>query len=343
MRQKSPRKWLSKFIIAALIIMILSGYYFYSRYDYFVHTPVNNTNTEKMTITIKKGDSLNILSGQLISKNLIWDENSFKIYSKLNNIDRKILPGRYNLSQSLTIPEIANIITDPTQRQIVITIPEGSTIVEIDQKLTDLDLIKSGEFSNSVKKFTDFDKYLFLSHLQNRQLIFPLEGYLFPDTYFLNPEQFASENLISMMLNNFKNRLAKTAYLNAEHNLEQIIIVASMIEKEANKDVDRPLIADIIWKRLDANWQLGIDATLLYLKENREINYADLKKDTPYNTRLNIGLPPGPIANPGLASIEAAITPEKNSYFYYLTGKDGKMYYSVTLGEHNSKKARYLE
>ncbi len=168
-----------------------------------------------------------------------------------------------------------------------------------------------------------------------------MEGYLFPDTYFVSASNFSNDNFLSLLLNTFESK-ALPVISSSSRPSEQVIIVAAMIEKEANQSKDRPIISGIIWKRLDEQWLLGIDATLLYLEDDREIDYYDLQKDTPYNTRLNPGLPPGPIANPGLASIKAAAQPEESEYYFYLTSRDGEMKYAVNDSEHVRNKNQYL-
>jgi UPF0755 protein len=120
--------------------------------------------------------------------------------------------------------------------------------------------------------------------------------------------------------------------------------MASIVEKEVNTATDRPIVAGILWKRLDSHWQLGADATLLYLKNDNTINYQDLQENSPYNTRKNQGLPPGPICNPGLKSIEAALNPQSSAYFYYLTDPaSGSVVYAATNDEQNANKAKYLQ
>jgi UPF0755 protein len=223
----------------------------------------------------------------------------------------------------------------------VVTIPEGSTVQDIDGILSNLELGKAGDFIKAVQNFDDYEKYSFLSRNEQKALPHPLEGYLFPDTYYANASNFSEENFISLLLNTFKTK-ALPVIQKSTRPVDQVINIAAMVEKEANRDTDRPIVAGIIWKRLDEGWMLGIDATLLYLKNDRELDYQDLQENSPYNTRKKAGLPPGPIANPGLASIRAAAQPESTPYYYYLTSKDGQMVYATTEAEHVSNKNKYL-
>lgn len=332
---------LGKIVVVILgIILLICGYYYF-RYQYFISTAVNSSNSEEIVVTIKKGDSTSKIASQLSQKQLILDENSFNWYAKLNGLDKNLKTGRFPLTQAQTIPEILAELSSNEKRQEIVTIPEGSTTEEIDQILTNLQLINSGEFNQSVKNFSNYQKYSFLNAEKQSGLIYPLEGYLFPDTYFVSAAEFDTNTFISLLLNTFKQK-ALPITQNSERSLSDIINVAAMIEKETNTAADRPIVAGIIWKRLDQKWALGIDATLLYLKDDRSLEYHDLKQDNAYNTRTNPGLPPGPIANPGLSSIKAAVNPEKTDYYFYLTAKDGTMVYAKTNEEHAQNKAKYL-
>ncbi|MCX6813371.1 MAG: endolytic transglycosylase MltG, partial [Candidatus Azambacteria bacterium] len=130
---------------------------------------------------------------------------------------------------------------------------------------------------------------------------------------------------------------------NSNHSLYEIITMASLVEKEVSEDSDRPIVAGILWKRLKAEVPLQVDATLVYITGRNEIREADKKIKSQYNTYLYRGLPEGPISNPGLSAIEAAIFPETSSYWYYLSAKDGKTIFSKTLEEHAHNKAIYLK
>lgn len=342
MRKRQQKKSGLKTILGILVIVgIAFGIYKYQQYNYFINTPADPNNTEETIFTIKKGDNLKKIALGLEEENIILNKESFSLYGRLNGLDKEIKTGRFPLQSSLTTPEIYETIISNRTREEIVTIPEGSTIKDIDKILEKLQLTRSGEFISTTNDFNNYSKYGFLEEEKLKDLPHPLEGYLFPDTYFVTANNFSSESFLSLLLNTFDKK-ALPVIANSERSLDEVVIVASMIEKEANKDADRPIIGGIIWKRLDEGWLLGIDATLLYLKEDREIDYFDLRENTPYNTRLNGGLPPGPIANPGLASIKAAVQPEESEYYYYLTSRDGEMIYSKTDSEHIMNKNRYL-
>lgn len=326
----------------------IGTYWWYqeSRYQYYLQTPVDATSTKDISFIIKKGDTPATMGENLLTKDLVLDKDAFLTYLRRQNFDRKIIAGRFFLKQSMTIPEIAAKITDSKQGEVILTVPEGSTIEDIDAKLADLDVLTAGVFIRATKDFDNYEKYPFLDKEKIQVLPHPLEGFLFPDTYFLDPNHFSAQDLISLMLNNFKKKLAQADLPNSklkDKSVFEIIIMASMLEKEVRTTKDIPIVSGILWKRLENNWQLGADATLLYLKNDQTISKSDLAEDSPYNTRRKTGLPPGPISNPGLKSIIGAANPEDSEYFYYLTKPGtGEVVYGRTNDEHNQNKAKYL-
>ena len=174
-----------------------------------------------------------------------------------------------------------------------------------------------------------------------------LEGYLFPDTYYVDPNEFVAKFFLERMLGTFRDRVMNGLnddLVLSKRSLGDIIIMASLIEREAANDIERPVIAGILWKRFDAKQGLAVDATIRYVlgKETEPLTKKDLEIDSRYNTRKYAGLPPGPIASPGLASIRAALHPEESLYWYYLHGSGGLIHYAETNDAHNVNKAKYL-
>ncbi len=337
------------FLVIGAVVILAVGYFWYtsSRYQYFISTPVNPNNAIDTAFLIKKGDSIATIATNLHDKDLILDEDAFKNYAKQSGYDRKIIAGKFLLNQALTIPQIAEKIINPDQGELTLTIPEGTTIEGIDERLAGLGAIQAGEFVQAVKDFDNYAKYPFLDQQKMKQLPHPLEGYLFPDTYYIDLTHYNNKDMIDLMLKDFQKRLPDNADELAQqqgHTLYDVITMASIIEKEVSTDTDRPIVSGILWKRLDNHWLLGADATLLYLKNDNTIDYQDLQTDSPYNTRKNQGLPPGPIDNPGLKAITAALEPQDSPYFYYLTKPDtGEMVYAKTNDEQNANKAKYLQ
>ena len=347
-----PRKKNINLIGIIGLVIIAAGFFCYQnyRYQYILETPVDAADTSKLSLIIKQGDSLNQIAAKLTEKKLITDEGAFGRYLKEKSLDRKIVSGRFLLSRSQTIPQIAETITNNQKSQAIVTIPEGSTVRGIDDKLVGLNLIQPNEFINAAKNFSGYSNYPFLDKAKISKLIYPLEGYLFPDTYFVDALNFKSEDLISMMLNNFAKKTAEfnsreITILGKKRSFYDLTVMSSMVEKEVRAAKDLPIVAGILWKRIDNGWQLGVDATLLYLNDHdREISYNDLQQENPYNTRKKTGLPPGPICNPGINAIKAALDPQATAYFYYLNKPDtGEAVYAVTNEEHNLNKSKYLQ
>lgn len=330
---------LLKVTLAVLLIFVIIGFYKYQQYNHLISTPAKPGSAEEMIFTIKKGESLKNIASALQQDGLILDQESFNWYGRLEGLDKEVKSGRFPLGPGMTAKEIYQTLTSNAQRQEVVTIPEGSTVPDIDRILSELSLITPGELNQAANSFDSYDKYAFLNREKQSSLTHPLEGYLFPDTYYVSALNFSPEEFLSMLLNTFQQK-ALPVLQTSSRPLAETVIVASMIEKEANRDPDRPIIAGIIWKRLAEDWVLGIDATLLYLKNDRTITYQDLQEDSPYNTRKNPGLPPGPICNPGLASLQAAAQPENSPYYFYLTNRSGDMVYAVSNEEHNRNKSQ---
>lgn len=298
---------------------------------------VDKDNADKIVFEVEKGVSAKSIAKDLEAEDLIVSDKAFIRTVEEEELDGSLRYGRFVLSPSMTLREIITVLTNEGTGEIAFTAPEGWTIAEMDAELAELGLIGAGAFEECAKECT-FD-YDFLEEDQS------LEGYLFPDTYFIDSATFTSESLINMMLANFDAKLTDEMMAEIEtsgRTLEEVVNVAAMVEREVRTEDDLPIVAGIIWKRYDQDWYLGIDATLLYVQDDNELTAEDLADDTPYNTRTNIGLPPTPISNPGLASLMATIYPEESEYYYYLTDSEGNVHYARNGEEHEANKAQYI-
>ncbi|MFA7685260.1 MAG: endolytic transglycosylase MltG [Candidatus Gracilibacteria bacterium] len=341
---KIPKKFTkSRIAFAVLGILVLGLILLCFRYQSQVNKAVDPTDTTQISIIIKKGDSVDAIRKKLSDANLIESPFSFGFYVSFHELDTKILAGRFLLSKSMTLKQIAENITDMENAEFMVTIQEGLQIRDVDQKLVDLELIKPGEFIQEVKNFSGWEYYSFLDKEILSKLELPVEGYLYPDTYFLDPSDFKPHDLIYLALDNFEKKTADLLPQLKNHSVHQIITMASIIENEVFGAENRKIVSGILWKRLENNWPLGADITLLYTKDDRKITSEDLASDSPYNTRKHQGLPPGPISNPSLESIEAAMFPKESPYWFYLTEpENGEVIYSKTNEEHNQNRAKYL-
>ena len=218
------------------------------------------------------------------------------------------------MSRSQSLEEISKaLIAGP--RDVWVTIPEG---------------FRREQIAERFESFAQFDKPEFL------KLTATSEGKLFPDTYLV-PLYATTENVVDMFLENFAKKVGEITYDN--------LIIASMVEREVRNPVDLPVIAGIILKRLEAGWPLQIDATVQYVQGNNKDwwpKHIDTKMPSAYNTYINVGLPPGPIANPGIKAIEATKSFQKSAYWYYLSDSEGVTHFAKTLVEHNLNIDKYL-
>jgi len=325
--------------VSVIIIIIISTYY---EYSLIIKTPIDPLNTEKTSFLIKKGETVKEIGEKLKEKGFINSPYVFFAYIKLNNLDTKIISGRFYLQKSMSIIDISSIITDAKNAEVILTIQEGLSLKDIDAKLVELELITPGELLEAAKNFNGWEYYTFLDKETLSKLKYPIEGYIYPDTYFLNPADFKPNKLIYAAMDNFENKFKDLEPLIKRHTINEIITMASIIENEVYGEENRSIVSGILWKRLGNDWFLGADATLLYITEDREITKEDLEIDSPYNTRKSKGLPLGPICNPSIESIKAAMYPKETPYWYYLTDKNGKAIFSKTNEEHNNNRAKYL-
>ena len=207
---------------------------------------------------------------------------------------------------------------------IRITIPEGTSVNGISRIL--------------LEKVPEFNNREFISRAR--------EGYMFPDTYFFRPGE-STEAILSVFDNTFRGKISKIQkqITASGHTLDELLTMASILEKEASKTKDRQQIAGVLWQRIKIGMPLQVDAVFPYImgKNTFELTREDLQFDSPYNTYKYKGLPPGPINNPGVDAILAAATPVKTKYVYFLSDKSGNFHYAVTYAQHLANKKKYLD
>ncbi|MBA4336635.1 endolytic transglycosylase MltG [bacterium] len=328
------------FLTVILIFVIFGGYIWHS-----IYTPIDEKDAQEISFIIKSGTSARNIAQGLKDNGLIRSTSSFYSYIRLTGEDKNITAGRFMLKKSMNIPEIIDTITVAAASESTVTVQEGLTIREIDDKLTAQGLILDGEFEAAVKDFNNYESYPFIDKNTVSSLEFPLEGYLYPDTYFVDGVEFDSNELITKMLGNFKTKFSDLQPLfdAQDRSLHEILTMASILQKEVRTPKDFNTVSGILWKRLDSGWHIGADATIIYVTGRQKITAEDLELDSPYNTRLHTGMPPGPISNPDKNHIKASITPEDSDYWYYLTTLDtGEVIYARTNDEQNVNKAKYL-
>lgn len=318
-----------------LIVAFLSVLFVSARLTLSWSRP-NSDSTSRVSVEIPQGTSLSRISDILEERELVRDGWSFQWFVRWKKLASSLQAGEYVIPRNLTFSEIIEVLQHGKSEEIRITIPEGSTIAQVDALLAKKSFITPGDFIDC----TNFCDLGFR--------ISSLEGYLFPSTYFENPKSFTSKKFVQRLYNTFQQQtkgLMKEIQ-ESGRTLKEVVIVASMIEREAFGDnlEEKREIADVIWKRLDERIHLGIDATTRYELDEwkRPLYTEDFQSDSPYNTRRNLGLPPTAISNPGLDSLKAAVRPISTEYYYYLHDNTGQVHFGRTLDDHNANKRMYL-
>ncbi|MBR4641922.1 MAG: endolytic transglycosylase MltG [Selenomonadaceae bacterium] len=298
-------------------------------------TPTENIFEEEKRINIKIRDGLSTaeIAERLAEKGVIDSSLRFRIFSRLYGYDDKFRPGAYTFTAGMSDDEVFEKLLTGEKQFVRFTIPEGFGVKEIAERLYNLDLVDKEEF---LKAAADFTPYEYMRKRQN--VFYAAEGFLFPDTYNVESDMEADE-ILNLMTKTFDERLTPAMRSRAEKmglSVYDLITLASMVEREVRFPEDRPIVAQVLLKRLKLNMPLQTDATLQYLMEvpKEEVSIEDTQIDSPYNTYQHTGLPPGPIANPGMASIEAVLHPAETDYLYFVADKLGHNHYAYTYEEH---------
>ncbi len=307
-------------LVFALLVFFAVAFVFYLR-------PVGVGGEQ--TFAIARGEKFSSITARLKSAELVRSQSALKIFSFLTGSAWRLKPGSYNLAPTMSVPEILMALV-AGEKEIEATIPEGSTIYDIDALLTEKNILPLGVLINYASSTSE------------------LEGRLFPDTYrfFLNS---SPAEVVQKFKNNFAAKAAPL--LTAAKTPTSTLILASLLEREVPDYEDRRVVAGILLKRLAERIPLQVDATICYAKEIKAgynvpclpFTDIDFKIDLAYNTYLYKGWPPSPIGNPGLHAIKAALAPKASDYWYYLSDPVSKRtIFSKTLDEHSRNKVKYL-
>lgn len=286
------------------------------------------TGFDPVTVVVPQGSSVSEITQLLAKARVIGHPVPLEVLLRLSGRDSQVHAGTYRFTTPASLLTIFTRLTtaDYGLPQARLTFVEGATTRDMaDQIHAALPGISREDFLTEAK---------------------PHEGYLFPDTYFFPPSA-SVESIITTMRDTFE---TKTASLQADiessgHSLADVVILASLIEKEARTDESRRIVAGILWNRLERNMPLQVDAVFGYIfdRDTYSPSPADLKVNSPYNTYVHKGLPPGPINNPGLDALSAVLHPTKTPYLYYLTGNDTLMHYATTYAGHQANLKKYLK
>lgn len=317
-----------------LILIIGVAYFFYGL------QPSSNIDAPR-EFKIAKGDGFRSIGAHLSRESFIKSISVFKLYAFITGRAQKFQPGIYEISSAMSLPQIMDVLTVGKRSDIFVTIPEGSTLKDIDAILSAAGVLSENSITNYSPEQLKAD-YPFLGQMHS------LEGFLFPDSYYFEVGS-SPQTIVRKMLDNF----SKKAWplLSDSKNWYDTLMLASYLEREVPEFQDRRIVAGILLKRISMKMPLQVDATISYAKcsgklrgcDEIRVKRSDLTFSSPFNTYERLGWTPTPISNPGESAIKAALTPLQSQYLYYLSASSTReTYFSKTLEEHNIKRIKYL-
>lgn len=314
-------------IITGIFLIIVAG--IIAGAGLYLTRPYKDIGKDQV-VTIYEGMTLKEISGDLEQRGLIRSKLAFMSWARVMGYSRKIKAGEYSLNPSMAPIRIMEILTKGVILTHTVTIPEGFSIEQIAGVLSEQDLAPRDEFISYTLKSDSSSIYGIESP--------SLEGYLYPDTYFFG-KGLPVSSIVDVMVSRFREVIEplNDKILQSGMSINEVVTLASIIEKETGKAKERPLIASVFLNRLRKKMRLESDPTVIYgIRDfSGNLKKKDLLTPNPYNTYLIRGLPPGPIANPGLASLLAVLDPEDTDFLYFVSKNDGSHHFSKTLEEHN--------
>jgi UPF0755 protein len=350
-RKKNPLITLFIYFVLFSIVTVGATLTYYYR---MVNNPTSKTN-QIVQVRIEVGDGREVIAQKLVDAGLLNSKNNYIWYTKISDVGGKVQAGSHTVNKNMSLKEIvAQLESKPDDTTVWVTIKEGLRYDEIAHELAKV-------FEGKENVVFSAERYIQIAENPSSGNFSPdisdiisaylptgknLEGFLYPDTYNFKVEA-TEEEIITIQINTLMSKIGEDNWRKIEENnlvLYDILNVAAMLEREGRNDDEFAMIADIINRRLNIGMALGIDATTLYeLKDWKAvITIQHLRANTPYNTRLNTGLPPTPISNPGIRTIDAAINPTSNDYLYYIHDNSGKIHYAKTNAEHEANVREYL-
>lgn len=328
MKLNNTHPFFSRFVIffCFLVAIAWGGWFWWQ----FSIAPIDPTDIVPITLTVARGEGAKAIAADLEAKNLIHSKTGFYLLVKLLGIEKDLQAGDFRLNKTMDA------------RMIAMTMTHGI----LDVWVTTLEGWRDAEIATQLSRDLNIPEEQFLLSAR--------EGYMFPDTYLI-PRDATAAAIATMLSDTFDKKVSPQMREDAKKTgltFAQTITLASLVEREGNSDADRPVIAGILLNRLKLDMPLQVDATLQYALGyqpfekswwKKELTDEDKKINSPYNTYTNTGLPPGPIANPGLAAMKAAIYPTATDYLYYIHDKTGAVHFAKTVEEHNANIQKYLQ
>jgi UPF0755 protein len=329
-------------LIILIIIAAAAGAFIVTMHD--AGEPLDASSDAVISVEIPEGSGTGKIAGILEEKGVIKSAFEFKLKSRMENNDGKYKTGNYDLSPSMSVSEIMDILIKGVQNTLRITIPEGLTLSQIADRVAEAGTCTAEEFLNETQNGTfdfKYDKYMATGSQR-------YEGFLYPDTYEIYSNESA-HSIIQRLLNRFTeiyDEEAEGSDMTSKYDMFDLITAASIIEREVKLDEERPLVASVIYNRLDKGMKLQMCSTVQYAlgTPKARLLYSDLEIDSPYNTYKRDGLPAGPISSPGQASINAALHPADTDYLYFVLTSEGsgKHNFAATGDDFSSYKDEYL-
>jgi UPF0755 protein len=324
---KNFAKTLLFLFIAFDLVIAVAGFYIYTQFQ-----PVNASATDTVEFVIPKGQATSIIANRLQEEKIIKNALVFRVLAKLDGFESQMQSGTFELSPAMTPSQVGEALTKGTE-DVWITLLEGWRVEEIAESIAQEQL-----------PFFDADEFISLAKSD--------EGKMYPDSYLI-PRQYTAEQVHSLLLNTFETKVIDSLadeIAASERDFEDVLIMASIVEREGRGLEQMRQVAGILWNRVDIGMPIQADATLQYIAGYNKTEKSwwaqpdvSVKSvQSPYNTYLNPGLPPRPISNPSADAIRATLEPTESDYLFYIHDREGKMHYAVTLDEHNENINKYL-
>lgn len=320
-RTLSQRKITSAILV--LLVLVIGSFALAVSY---LTSPANSSDTSNSRFTIAKGESISSIANNLQTNNFIRSATAFKVYIRVYDLTSSIQAGEHIVSPSLSLPEIVEALSSG-HSDIWVTIPEG---------------LRNEEIVEILSSSLDIDEALLTPAVKGKQ------GFLYPDTYLI-PLGLSPEEIIAILESNYESKLSSLRPLinSTGYSENEIVTLASIIERETLTDDEKPIVAGILLKRMANGWALETDATIQYIIGSPGEwwpvpTIPDRQISSPYNTYENTGLPPTPISNPGLESIRSVLYPIDTDYWFYLHDRSGIIHYGSTLEDHNQNIENYI-
>jgi UPF0755 protein len=319
----------NRLIYFVIGLVFLIGVFLFVGFGYYLSSPAEKGGKEQVFF-VRDGSTLNEVTSELESKRIITGKRLFLLWARLMGYSRSIKAGEYRLSSGMPPLKILETLSKGIVITHPVTIPEGFTIRQIGELLEEKGLVNKDEFLSITGDPDVAKRYGICGH--------SLEGYLYPDTYQFG-RGLSAMSIVDVMVKHFWEVVAplRQKVEQSGMTIEEVITLASIVEKETGRAEERPVIASVFKNRLKKRMRLETDPTVIYgIKDfSGNLKKKHLNQRTPYNTYVIRGLPPGPIANPGKEAIEAVLFPAKTDYLYFVSKNDGSHHFSKTLVEHN--------